>query len=397
MKKPPIKKIQPLLDLKHFTIEVPGSKSYANRALIISALANGKSILKNMPFCDDTLVLIQALKNLGISIQQKNADLEIHGRGGDFDKPKKPLNLGNSGTAVRFLTAVLAGASFESCITGDSRMKERPIADLVDALNTLGADVQSTNGCPPIYVKGQKLRGGTTKIPGNISSQFISALLITAPYAKNDVTLEISTPLTSASYIDTTLDILKIFGIKTYRNASSFTIQAGQKYQPKTYEIPGDASSASYFLAIAAIHGAEIILKNMKWSSQGDFEFLKILKKMGGTLRHTDRTILFKGPKTLKALGKINMNDMPDSAMTAGIVAAFAKGKTLLTGLGNLKYKESDRLKALESELAKVGCQARSSDDSLEIIGNPSKLRGAMIESHRDHRIAMCFAVLGTK
>lgn len=396
-----IKNIQPFANLKHFEIEIPGSKSYANRAMLLAALANGTSILKNIPFCDDTEVLITALKNLGIDIKIHKNNLEIHGRGGTLDKPKKPLNLGNAGTAVRFLTAVLAGAECQAEITGDSRMKERPIADLVNALNKLGAKVTSANGCPPVSIQARKLLGGKVMIRGDISSQFISALLMTAPHAKKDVIIETTTPLTSAPYIETTLDILKQFGIHvektTGRHLTTFTIQAGQHIQPQTYAIPADASSASYFLAIAAIHGACVTLNNMALSVQGDFQFLNILEKMGGTVRRTDREIIFRGPKIVKPLGIINVNSMPDSAMTAAIVAAFAKGKTRLTGLGNLKYKESDRLKALESELRKVGCQAQSSSDSLEIIGNPKKLHGAVINSHQDHRIAMCFAVLGTR
>lgn len=400
--------IHPTKNLQPFSLNVPSSKSYSNRALIIAALAKGTSTLKNVLLCDDTLITIHALKNLGIPIKQQGKNLLIQGREGAFKKPKKALHLGNSGTAVRFLTAVLAINGIPSIITGDKRMQSRPIQDLVDALNQLGGEVQCTHGCPPIKIShkkfpkklAEKLKGGHAKIRGDISSQFLSALLIATPYAQKKTTISITTPLTSASYIDTTLDAIHHFGIKIKNGSGlykTFFIKPNQKYRTCTYTVPADASSASYFLALAALHGTKVTLKDIHFSFQGDFQFLEILKKMGCHYTTSKNTITLKCPKKLKTLGYADLNNMPDAALTVAMVCAFAEGRSSLKGLHNLKYKESDRLKALECELKKIGVAAKSTKDGIVINGNPKKMHGAKIETYNDHRIAMCFAIMGTK
>ncbi|MBI2463885.1 3-phosphoshikimate 1-carboxyvinyltransferase [Candidatus Peregrinibacteria bacterium] len=384
--------------LKKFFIRVPSSKSYTNRALILAALAKGTSILKNVLISDDTLVTIHALKNLGIKITKHGNNLIIKGKKGHFTSAKKALSLENAGTAVRFLTSVLTLTHFKSVITGNKQMLKRPIGDLVDALNQLGANVQCENGCPPIIIDGCGLVGGKTIIRGDISSQFISALLIAAPYAEKKTTIQITEKITSASYIDTTIDIMDHFGVKIKKILSAtFIIKPKQTYQASTYAIPADASSLSYFLAIAAIHNAEIIARDITFSAQGDFQFLNILKKMGCTYEYKKNTLMFRGPKKLKNLGKIDLNIMPDAAMTTAIVCAFAKGESHLQGLKNLRYKETDRLLALFQELEKIGCHVKKTSDGLIIHGNPDNLHGATIETYKDHRMAMCFAAAATK
>lgn len=355
-----------------------------------------------MLLSDDTIVTIQALKNLGIKITRRKNNLIIKGREGTFSPAKKKLYLGNAGTAVRFLTSVLTLSHFKSIITGDKRMLKRPIGDLVDALNQLGANVKCENGYPPITIYGHGLSGGKTIIRGDISSQFISALLIAAPYARGKTRIQIIDKVTSASYIDTTLDVMSHFGIKikqgkkTFRHRT-FVIEPQKTYQFSTYTIPADASSASYFLAIAAIHNAEVTIKDITFSQQGDFQFLHILKKMGCEYEFKKNILILRGPKKLKNLEKIDVNIMPDSAMTTAIVCAFAKGTSHLTGLKNLRYKETDRLLALVQELKKIGCNVKKTPDGMIIHGNPDSLHGATIETYKDHRIAMCFAVVGTK
>lgn len=401
-------KIIPIKTPLKSEIQVPGSKSYTNRAFLIAALAQGKSTIKNPLLSDDTKYMIAALKKLGIKIIKKDKNYEVYGENGKFPRPPalnpKPytLFLGNAGTAVRFLTAAATLANYPIKITGNKRMQERPIHDLVNGLKKLGAEVDCKNGCPPVIIKG-KLQGGTCKISGKRSSQYFSALFITAPYAKKNTTIKVTGNLVSKKYLDQTIDTMKSFGIKIQnKNYKEFKIKARKTYKSCTYEIEPDASSATYFGAIAALTQSEITIKNLNpKSAQADIGFLDVLRKFGckivklKTLNHHRITI--KGPKKLKPLGKINLNHMPDGAMTAAVLCAFAKGKSHLIGLQNLKIKETDRLKALTNELQKIGCQVKETKDGLIINGNPDKLHGAVIETYNDHRIAMCFAAAGTK
>ncbi|MFC1655435.1 3-phosphoshikimate 1-carboxyvinyltransferase, partial [Patescibacteria group bacterium] len=348
--------------LETCTINIPGSKSYTNRALIIAALAKGKTTLINPLFSDDTQYTIDALKKLGTKIKRtKNDDLEIHGTGGQFSNPKEILFLGNAGTGIRFLTALLALAPFKSRITGNMRMQKRPIKDLLNGLRQLGAKIESVNknGYPPVRTKGATIKGGTVELSGKISSQFLSAILIVAPYAQNDVTIKISDELVSKPYVDMTLGIMKAFGIEVdNKNYKKFIIKSEQEYTPREYIIEGDASSATYFFALSALHDTPIYLQNIDRSnSQADIHFLDVLEKMGCKIIENENGITIKAPKELKAPGKIDLNHMPDAAMTVAIMAAFTKGKTILSNIANLRVKETDRIAALVKELSKLGVE----------------------------------------
>lgn len=381
--------------------KVPGSKSYSNRNILLAALANGESILTNVLESDDTKAMISALKILGVKITKKNATLKIYGTGGKFKQPTKPLYVENAGTALRFLTAALSTQKFPCIITGNKRMQQRPIQDLIDALKKLGVQIstQKNNGCPPVILKGSGIKKYSTSVNGDISSQYLSALLMSAPYAEKPLTIKVNGKLTSLPYIQMTLQSMKDFGITVMndKNSKNFTINP-KKYISKKISIESDASSATYPLALAAIHGAKIVLENLGSKSlQADMQFVDVLKKFGCKIKMSSSKIVVTGPKKLKSLRRIDLNTLPDAAMTVAIVAAFAKGKSKLTNIGNLRVKECDRLHALATELQKIGVEVVEGKNDLTINGAPENLHGAIIETYNDHRMAMCFGVVGSK
>ncbi|MDP4008615.1 MAG: 3-phosphoshikimate 1-carboxyvinyltransferase [Candidatus Peregrinibacteria bacterium] len=389
---------------KHFEIAVPGSKSYANRALLTAALACGKSVLTNMLISDDTEVMIQALKELGIKIIQKGTTITVHGGCGKFKKPNGKLYFENAGTAIRFMAAALAMQDFECIITGNPRMKNRPIKDLVNALRSGGAKIEylGTEDYPPLLIKGG-FKGGKIKVPGEISSQFVSSLLLISPYTEKLTDVMIEGVLASKPYVDMTLKVMKDFGVSQgKRNGyQRFIINNKATYHGTNYEIEADASSASYFFALAALHGTEVTVTNAKYkSAQGDIKLVNLLEKSGCQIKKGEtQGITVKGPEKLddlKSIGDINMNTMPDVALTMAIVATFSKGRTRLKNIPNLRVKESDRILAMTQELNKVNCKARQMLDGIEVKGHPHKYHGAEIETYDDHRIAMCFGILGT-
>jgi len=379
------------------TIRIPGSKSYTNRALLLAALADGKSTISNPLSSDDTDFMRTALEQLGIKIAKKDGKYLVHGNGGKFNKTAKPLYLGNAGTAVRFLTAVLAATGPECTITGDNRMRERPIGDLTDALTNLGALVTTNNDCPPVTIC-KTFEGGNTTVNGKISSQYLSALLMAAACAKKRVAIVVTGKLTSLPYIEMTLDTMRRFGIKVNtKGFKQFTV-APSTYKPTSYIVEGDASSASYFWAIAALNRCTVKVFNIDLSSaQADINFIKIAEKMGCKIKTGKNFVTVTGPRTLKPLGTVDLNRMPDSAMTVAILAAFAKGKSVLKGLSTLRVKECDRIKALATELTKIGIKTIEGKDFLIIHGNPEAGNSAIVQTYNDHRMAMCFAVAGTK
>lgn len=387
------------------SIQVPGSKSYSNRALLLAALANGKSIISNILESDDTKYMISALKELGIKIIKKENQYFVYGNGGKFKKPTSQLYLGNAGTAVRFLTAALTISNFKCVLTGDKRMQERPISDLINTLKRIGADVESTNGCPPVYInhnrKGKNsLIGGSTWISGINSSQYLSALLMIAPYAEKEVEIILKDKLTSLPYITMTIDTMKKFGVSIENQKFKKFIVKPAKYKATNFQVEADTSSATYAMAIAAINNGKITIKDLSIKSkQADIHFLKILKKMGCKIISDLKDITVIGPEKLKALGTINLNHMPDAAMTVAILASFAKGKSTLKGLDNLRIKETNRLSGLSNELQKIGVKVKQGKNYLEINGTVEyeNLHGAIIETYNDHRMAMCFAIVGSK
>ena len=379
---------------------VPGSKSYTNRALTIAAVADGASILRGALISDDTRVARAALERLGINVAYDDGAFSVHGRGGQFSDPGTPLFLGNSGTATRFLTAMMTLAGFPSTITGNERMQERPIADLLAALGQLGAEVNSVrgNGCPPVHIGATRLQGGRAAVSGAISSQFLSALLMAAPYAREDVVLEVQDTLVSVPYVDLTLDIMARFGVEVkHDDYRLFRIPGRQVYTARDYVIEGDASSASYFWGLAALLGQGMCVTNVPPDSvQGDTRFLQVLTRMGCTVSQRQGWHV-AGPQQLQALGDIDLNALPDAAMTVAVLAAFCRGETRLCNLANLRVKETDRLRALATELRKIGAAVTELPDGLHINGDPAALHGADIDTYDDHRMAMCFGMAGAR
>ena len=379
---------------------VPGSKSYTNRALTIAAMAGGTSTLRDVLISDDTRVARAALERLGIKVTHDDGVFTVHGRGGQFSDPGTPLFLGNSGTATRFLTTMMTLAGFPSTITGNERMQERPIADLLAALGQLGAEVSSVhgNGCPPVRIGATSLQGGRATVSGAISSQFLSALLMAAPYARHDVVLEVQDTLVSVPYVDLTLDIMARFGVEVaHGDYRLFRIPGQQVYAARDYAIEGDASSASYFWGLAALLGQTMCVTNVPPDSvQGDTRFLKVLERMGCTVSRRQGWHV-AGPQQLKPLGDIDLNALPDAAMTVAVLAAFCHGETRLCNIANLRVKETDRLRALATELRKIGAAVTELPDGLHIDGNPDTLHGAEIDTYDDHRMAMCFGMAGAR
>lgn len=379
---------------------VPGSKSYTNRALVIAALARGTSTLYGALESDDTEVARAALKLLGVTVEQDGSTFVVHGQQGRFSDPQQPLFLGNSGTSTRFFTAMLTVAGLPLTITGNARMQERPIADLLDTLNQLGAEVVSTrgNGCPPVQIGARRLRGGTATISGAISSQFLSAILMAAPYAAEEVTLQVRDTLVSAPYVNLTLDIMAHFGVEAANDGYRlFRIQGQQCYQGHAYQVEGDASSATYFWGLAALLGQSMCVTNIPpTSAQGDVRFLEVLERMGCTVSRGTQ-LHVTGPAVLRPLGTIDLNALPDAAMTVAVLAAFCEGETRITNVANLRVKETDRLRALATELRKLGVAVIEHPDGLQIQGNPAALHGAEIATYDDHRMAMCFGMAGAR
>lgn len=410
-------------------IEIPGSKSITNRVLILAALANGTTIIKNTAICDDTKYMIQGLKKLGIRIKQKETTIKIQGNNGNFKNnnstelstkrfPVIKINCGNAGTVTRFLTALATLTKKTIIIDGDFRMRERPIKELVTALNKLGAKIESTNEHLPIKIYPQKLKGGEITLPGNISSQYLSAILLIAPFAEKNTTIKIEQKLYSKPYVKTTLATLKSFKTKIVnKNFKQFKIKSQSPISPKIYTVESDASSASYIGALAALHpNKKVLLKNIhKNSIQGDIKFLEYLKKMGCKISENKKGTIIKGPplknnRRLKSLGTIDMNETPDLVMTFAILAIFTSGKTKITDIGNLRIKETDRIHALKNELKKLGVKVKTGKNWIEIEGysniniqnipknsHPySHTKHIIIETYNDHRIAMAFGIAQT-
>jgi len=393
-----------ILPLAHIdaVIEVPGSKSITQRALIAAALADGQSTLRGPLASEDTHYTSQALRAMGIEI---NSDAPacwvVQGKGGRVQKPEDDIFLGNNGTATRFLTSVAALGHGPFTITGDQRMEERPIRPLMEALAGWGVDIISIKGtgCPPLAINAHGLRGGKTILPEGKSSQYLSSLLLVAPYAGKQAELEVMGDVLSKPYVRMTLAVMQSFGVDVTANEqlNRFSIPQGV-YQAHDYHIEGDASSASYFWAAAAITGGRVTVANVPDPSlQGDAALVDILEKMGCIVDRSSRGITVKGPKELKGI-EVDMGDCPDVVPTLAIVASRAKGRTVIRNIAHLRIKECDRLHVMVKELGKLGARLSETEDSMIIEGmgnDMPTMHGAEIETYNDHRIAMSFAVAG--
>ena len=383
--------------IKDTTVSVPGSKSYTHRILIAEALSDGKCVIDNVLQSEDTLFTIACLKKMGIKVEAEEGRFYVHGTGGRLQSPKEPMDLGNSGTSMRLLTAVAALGQGRCVLSGTQRMQQRPIQDLLDGLNQLGVIARSVNrnGCPPVEITGGNINGGKVSLDCHISSQFLSALLLVAPFAKESVEILVIRGPVSRPYVDITVSVMETFGATVMRDGyEHFTVPGGQKYQSGAYTVEPDYSQAGYFWAAAAISGAGFKVKKTAIESrQGDVRFTEVLKKMGCEAYDEKDGIRIVG-KPLTAT-TVDMGDMPDIVPTLAVVAAFAKGTTVIENVAHLKDKESDRLSSVARELSKMGIEASATDSGLIIKGGTP--HGAEIETYNDHRIAMSFALAGLR
>ena len=381
------------------TVRLPGSKSISNRTLLLAALARGTTEIVGLLDADDVDRMLDALRLLGVHVERRGAtrDFSVHGVGGAFPVKRGVLFLGNAGTAFRPLTAVLALTGGEFELTGVPRMHERPIGDLVDTLRALGADVRylGSEGYPPLAIRQGRLHaGGKVAIRGDVSSQFLSALLMALPLAGGGTAIEVTGELVSRPYVEITLDLMQRFGVGVARSGSHrFEVPAGAAYaSPGTIAVEGDASSASYFLAAGAIGGGPVRVEGVGRSSiQGDVRFADALSAMGAVVSRDDEWIEARSGDRLVGID-LDCSAIPDAAMTAAVVALFADGATTLRNVGSWRVKETDRIAAMATELAKLGAGVESGRDWLR-VSPPAALGTATIDTYDDHRMAMCFSL----
>jgi 3-phosphoshikimate 1-carboxyvinyltransferase len=331
----------------------------------------------------------------GVEVFWESDRVRVLGKGGKFEGTDNGINVGHSGTSMRFLTALASLKKGTTLLDGSERLRERPMGELLNGLGELGVKAYSQKGddCPPVIVESQGLKGGTARIKGRESSQFVSGLLMVAPYALRDVHIEVTGPLSSKPYVDITRDVMSAFGVEIQdQGYSSFFVKAGQRYLPHQYRIEGDASNASHFFSAAAVCGGRVKVKGLNpVSIQGDIGFLEILERMGCRVtRGNDWIEVLRGE--LHGI-EIDMNEVPDLVPTLAVTAAFAQGKTVIRNIGHLRLKESDRIHALAVELSKMGIRVKEEEDGLKIEGG--KPHGAEIETYDDHRMAMSFAIVG--
>jgi len=379
------------------TIQPPGSKSITNRALIIAALANGTSRLTGTLASEDTHVMLESLRRLGLDwTDEGDGTISIQGCGGNIPAAKADLWLENSGTSIRFLTAACSLGNGEYRLDGNSRMRERPIRDLVDAISQFGVDIRCEldSDCPPVLIKTNGLPGGTISVPGNLSSQYLSALLMVAPYAKQPVEIVVSGELVSVPYVEMTLQVMQSFGVTVeVQQMQRFRIQP-QTYQAREYAIEPDASAASYFFAAAAVTGGEVTVTGLHRDAlQGDVHFVEALRDMGCDVQYADDSITVIG-KPLKGVD-IDMNAISDTAQTLAAVAVFADGPTRVRNVAHMRIKETDRVSAVVNELRRLGIETEEHEDGFTI--HPGSTQSALIETYNDHRMAMSFSLVGLR
>jgi len=374
----------------------PASKSYTHRALIAGALARGRTTVVHPLDADDTRLTLAALRALGITAEQDTDKIQIDGCDGQIPVTRPTtLDLENSGTSLRLLTSLALLADHPVTLTGSARMQERPIGPLAAALPALGGTVRflKKDGYPPLEVSGH-LNGGSVEMDGSISSQFISSILIAAPYAGEPVEVRIPAPPASASYLDITLDVMQVFGARVTRDGyRTFSVSNRHQYQGRNYAVEGDYSSASYFFAAAAICGGRAVVENLARDSvQGDRRFLDALAAMGCRVTYGKNSVTVERSGALNGI-TFDMSSSPDTVQTLCMVAAVAKSPTTITGISHLKFKESDRIKGTADRLRGLGGNVTVGDDCITIV--PAALHGGTIDPANDHRTAMSFAVLG--
>ena len=378
------------------SVVLPGSKSLSNRILLLSMLAEGKTEIQNLLDSDDVRRMVEALETLGIQLEENRAEnlITVSGTSGIIPVKEATLMLGNAGTAIRPLTAVMTLGHGRFVLDGVQRMRERPIIDLVNGLSQLGANLRCINGtdCPPVEVIADGLPGGITRLSGAISSQYLTAILLAAPYADKEVQIEITDKLVSVPYVEMTLRLMRSFGVSVnHENFSLFHIPRQTYRSPGSIFVEGDASSASYFLAGAAITKGTVTVKGCGTDSlQGDARFAEVLEKMGAKVEWEPQQVKLTG-NSLNGID-VDMNQMPDAAMTLAVAALFASGPTAIRNIYNWRVKETERLQAVSKELRKLGAEVEEGYDYL-VIQPPEQIRRAEIDTYDDHRMAMAFSL----
>ena len=388
------------------TVKLPGSKSISNRTLLLAALSKGTTEIRDLLVSDDTARMLEALEKLGVKLEKSSeTDWRVHGCGGNFPNKNAELFLGNAGTAFRPLTAALALSGGHYTLSGVPRMHERPIGDLVDALRQIGANVEylENESFPPLKISPTKIDvSKPIKIRGDVSSQFLTALLMALPLTKQEATIEVIGELISKPYIEITLNLMAKFGVNVMREGwQKFTIPVNANYlSPKQIFVEGDASSASYFLAAGAIACHDPIQTGLHVvgvdnnSIQGDVKFAEELKKLGASINYSTNMITVAAPKeTIKGFD-LDCNHIPDAAMTLAILALFANGTTTLRNIASWRVKETDRIAAMANELRKVGAVVEEGADYIKITPPEKLTPNAVIETYDDHRMAMCFSLV---
>lgn len=385
------------------TVSIPGSKSITNRALPIAALADGETTLTGALFSDDTRYMAAALNQLGIRVTSDPAaqSFTIVGSGGTIPAESAELFLGNSGTSVRFLAAMVALGHGSYVLDGVPRMRERPIDPLLGALKQLEVSATSlmAEGFPPIKIEAAGIHGNSVTMAGNKSSQYFTGLLMAAPYAQNGMTINVEGELVSRPYIEITADVMAAFGVEAEidEDYRQFRVEAGQRYQGRVYHIEPDASGASYFFAAAAITGGEVRVDGLGIDSlQGDLDFVYILEEMGATVEVRDSETIVRGPADGKLRGgDFDMTEVSDTAQTLAAIAPFADSPVTIRGVAHNRIKETDRISAVATELRKLGQHVEEFEDGMTIT--PAPVTPAEIETYDDHRMAMSFGVTGLR
>ena len=392
--------IQPLQKPLDAVVTVPGSKSYTNRALLVAALANGESHLTGALFSDDTDYMVQSLRKLGVSIEAdpKAASFVVAGNGGRIPVDGAELYIGNSGTTSRSITSYVALGNGTFIIDGDVPMRQsRPIADLLDALSQLGIDVRSrsANGCLPVEVRAKGFRGGKTRLDASKSSQFLTSLLLVAPYASNGLEIEMVSEF-KTEYIDITMAVMQTFGIEVeHDNYRCFRVAGSQCYTPRSYAIEPDASNASYFFAAAALNGGRVRVPDIPAdSAQGDIHFVDVLEKMGCIVNRYAHGVEVIGPDQLRGID-IDMKAISDTSLTLAAIAPFAKDPVRIRNIEHTRWQETDRIAAMVAQLRRLGVEVEEYRDGVTIA--PSKPKSSTIDTYKDHRVAMSFALVGLR
>lgn len=393
-----MREIVPLPTPPDTSVSIPGSKSLTNRALLVGALALGVSRLTSVLFSDDTCVMVECLRRLGFTVRVDQSELVmlVEGRGGEIPAQRAELFVGGAGTAARFLTAMVGLGNGRYTIDGTERMRQRPIQDLLDALGMVGVQSFSERGTPPVVVNARGLRGGRATVRGETSSQFLSALLMVAPYAHEDMEVVLEGRLVESPYVEMTLAVMEAFGVRVEREGlRRFFVRSGGRYRARDYAIEPDASAAAYFFAAAAVTGGRVRTPGLSASSlQGDARFVDLLEEMGCRVVRGEGFLEVSGTGELRGI-EADLSEMSDQTMTLAAIAPFADGPTRIRGVAHIRHQESDRLAATATELRRLGQEVEERDDGLVILPRP--LRPAVVQAHDDHRVAMAFAVTGLR